>query len=78
MANYSTLEHSKTLGKQQMRNFSTLASTLAPNPLKTPDLYRALASRSTWAEVSSFSAVIKIRGCEMVLKHLALLQLGTG
>jgi len=28
MANYSTLEHSKTLGKTQIRNFSTLASTL--------------------------------------------------
>jgi hypothetical protein len=29
MANYSTLEHSKTLGKPQFQNFSTLASTLA-------------------------------------------------
>jgi hypothetical protein len=30
MAIDSTLEHSKTLGKTQIRNFSTLASTLAP------------------------------------------------
>ena len=29
MANYSTLEHSKTLGKTQFQNFSTLTSTLA-------------------------------------------------
>jgi hypothetical protein len=29
MANYSTLEHSKTLGKPQFQNFSALASTLA-------------------------------------------------
>jgi hypothetical protein len=29
MAKYSTLGHSKTLGKTQIRNFSTLASTLA-------------------------------------------------
>jgi hypothetical protein len=29
MANYSTLEHSKTLGKTKISNFSTLASTLA-------------------------------------------------
>jgi hypothetical protein len=29
MANYSTLEHSKTLGKTRTPNFSTLASTLA-------------------------------------------------
>jgi hypothetical protein len=29
MANDSTLEHSKTLGKTQFHNFSTLASTLA-------------------------------------------------
>jgi hypothetical protein len=29
MANYSTLGHSKTLGKTQIRNFSTLTSTLA-------------------------------------------------
>jgi len=28
MANYSTLKHSKTLGKTQILNFSTLASTL--------------------------------------------------
>jgi len=28
MANDSTLEHSKTLGKPQLHNFSTLASTL--------------------------------------------------
>jgi hypothetical protein len=28
MANYSTLEHSKTLGKTQFSNFSILASTL--------------------------------------------------
>jgi hypothetical protein len=28
MANDSTLEHSKTLGKTKIRNFSTLASTL--------------------------------------------------
>ncbi len=28
MANDSTLEHSKTLGKSQIPNFSTLASTL--------------------------------------------------
>jgi len=28
MANYSTLEHSKSLGKAQVPNFSTLASTL--------------------------------------------------
>jgi hypothetical protein len=30
MANYSTLGHSKTLGKMQISNFSTLANTLAP------------------------------------------------
>jgi hypothetical protein len=30
MANYSTLEHPKTLGKTRALNFSTLASTLAP------------------------------------------------
>ena len=30
MANYSTLEHSKTLGKTQIPNFSTLAGTLDP------------------------------------------------
>jgi hypothetical protein len=30
MANDSTLEHSKTLGKTQIQNFSTLASTLTP------------------------------------------------
>jgi hypothetical protein len=29
MANDSTLEHSKTLGKTQFQNFSTLANTLA-------------------------------------------------
>jgi hypothetical protein len=28
MANYSTLGHSKTLGKTQIANFGTLASTL--------------------------------------------------
>jgi hypothetical protein len=33
MANDSTLEHSKTLGKLLIPNFSTLASTLAsPRP----------------------------------------------
>jgi hypothetical protein len=30
MASDSTLEHSKTLEKTQIRNFSTLASTLTP------------------------------------------------
>jgi hypothetical protein len=34
MAIDSTLEHSKTLGKTQFPNFSTLASTLAPKPPK--------------------------------------------
>jgi len=34
MANDSTLEHSKTLGKQQFQNFSTLASTLIPLRLR--------------------------------------------
>jgi hypothetical protein len=29
MANYSILEHSKTLGETQFQNFSTLTSTLA-------------------------------------------------
>jgi hypothetical protein len=29
MANYSTLEHSKTLAKTLFQNFGTLASTLA-------------------------------------------------
>jgi len=42
MANYSTLKHSKTLGKQQILNFSTLAGTLSPKRSKTPDLCRAL------------------------------------
>jgi hypothetical protein len=36
MANYSTLEHSKTLGKTQILNFSTLASTLGYFRLKQP------------------------------------------
>jgi hypothetical protein len=50
MAKFSTLKHSKTLGKMQPPNFSTLA----PKPPKMPDLCRALAARSTWAEVRSF------------------------
>lgn len=30
MAKYSTLKHSKTLGKTQIANFRTLTSTLTP------------------------------------------------
>ena len=36
MANYSTLEHSKTLGKTRVSIFSTLASTLGYFRLKQP------------------------------------------
>ena len=35
MANYSALGHSKTLGKPQIPNFSTIASTLTPLRLKS-------------------------------------------
>lgn len=38
MANYSTHGHSKTLGKTQFLNFSTLASTLALWTLAPLDL----------------------------------------
>lgn len=75
MANYSTLEHSKTLGKTQIPNFSTLASTLAPKRPKTPDLCRALAWRSTWAEVYSFREATEFEGAEGCSSTLALLQL---
>jgi hypothetical protein len=34
MANDSTLEHSKTLGKTQLPNFGTLASTLSSGVLE--------------------------------------------
>jgi hypothetical protein len=36
MANYSTLEHSNTLGKPRMSIFSTLASTLENAPKFEP------------------------------------------
>jgi hypothetical protein len=42
MANYSTLEHSKTLGKTQVRNFSTLDSTLGGNEAFWADLFLLL------------------------------------
>lgn len=35
MAKFSTREHSKTLGKTQIPNFSTLASTLNTDRLET-------------------------------------------
>ena len=44
MANYSTLEHSKTLGKTQIRNFSTLATFQVPAillPTASVPAYRA-------------------------------------
>jgi hypothetical protein len=53
MANYSTLEHSKTLAKTQLLNFSTLASTLDVLRLKMFDLCRAQAEWSIKAEVGS-------------------------
>jgi len=37
MANYSTLEHSKTLGKTRISIFSTLASTLENRPKFEPE-----------------------------------------
>jgi hypothetical protein len=36
MANDSTLKHSKTLGKTQFQNFSTLAGTLAVSDSYAP------------------------------------------
>ena len=41
MANYSTLEHSKTLGKTRTSIFSTLASTLASTLENTPNSSRS-------------------------------------
>jgi len=48
MANYSTLEHSKTLGKTQIPNFSSLASTSLHAAQDELDLYPGLGrGRST-------------------------------
>jgi hypothetical protein len=42
MANYSTLEHSKTLGKTRTSIFSTLASTLENTPNSSRSAFRPL------------------------------------
>ena len=42
MANYSTLEHSKTLGKTRISIFSTLTSTLENTPNSRSRAFRPL------------------------------------